>query len=226
MSRRALAFAAACAFLSAVTTFLLWLLPRLYAAPDTFEQSIELHANPFYLARLWVNFIHIFLALVAYGAAAWLLRARSTALAGFGFLWFCLWGFTELLGVTMNIFAVNATWRSQFAAATPEVQEVLRTNLLGFAALWDAMFFLLLVAFLLGCLCYGFAAARAKGVERLVGILFLLAVPLTAAIMLGGYTSIAALDPIAEGVYPVLQPISRGLLGYWLWSSRRVETPA
>lgn len=217
MTRTSLRVAAGFAVLSAVTTFLLWLLPRLYPSPDTFEAAVRLHQNPYYMARLWVNFVHIFFALIAYGAAAWVLYRAAPALAGFGYLWFVLWGFTELLGVTVNIFAVNRTWRPAFADAAPELQASLRTNIAGFAAVWDAMFFLLLVAFLLGTTCLGLAALRGDRLGRWVGGLFLLAAPLTLGIMIGGYTQVHVFDPAMEAVYPVLQPVSRALLGYWLW---------
>lgn len=218
MSRSALKASAVAAVLSAVTTFLLWLLPRMYDSPAGFEQSVALRENAYYLARLWVNFVHIFLALTAYGAAAWLLWRRSPALAGFGFLWFLLWGFVELIGVTTNLFAVNRLWRAQYAASTPEVQEQLRALLLGFEGVWDALFFLLLVGFLLGTTFYGVAALRGAGLERWVGYLFLLAAPLTVGIMIGGYTSLRVFDGFVAWVYPVLQPVSRALLGVWLWS--------
>ena len=217
MSRTSLKASAVAAVLSAVTTFLLWLLPRMYDGPAGFEQSIALHQNGFYLARLWVNFVHIFLALTAYGAAAWLLWRRSAALAGFGFLWFLLWGFVELIGVTTNIFAVNRTWRAQFATTAPEVQEQLRALILGFQGVWDALFFLLLVGFLLGTTFFGAAAVRGTGLERWVGYLFLLATPLTIGILIGGYTSLTAFDGVVAWVYPVLQPVSRALLGVWIW---------
>jgi hypothetical protein len=52
---------AVCAVLSAVTTFLLWLLPRFYDALVGFlDESVALHVNPAYMARWWVNFVHIF----------------------------------------------------------------------------------------------------------------------------------------------------------------------
>lgn len=219
MTTRSLKCAALFAGLSAVTTLLLWLLPRLYPAPGGVDEAVALHANPFYMARLWVNFVHIFFALVAYGASAWLLSRRSLALAWGGMLSFVLWGFTELLGVTVNLFAVNGTWRAGYATATPELQQQLRANIAAFGTVWDAMFFLLLVAFLIGTACYGLAAIRGAGIERLVGWLFLLAVPLTVAIMLGGYTRLTALNVLVDWTYPVLQPVSRVVLAGWLWRS-------
>ncbi len=98
---------------------------------------------------------------------------RSPSLAGFGFVCFLLWGFVELSGVSVNIFAVNADWRAHFAAATPEGQGQLRVLLLGFDAVWDALFFLLLTGFLLGTTCFGLAALAGTGLERWVGIMFL-----------------------------------------------------
>ena len=210
-------FAAICAALTAITTFLLWLLPRYYSAP-TFEDAVALHTNAFYLARLWVNFIHIFLALVAYGAAAWLLSRSAPGLAGAGFLWFVFWGFTELLGITTIIFAVNRTWRPRFATASAEAKAVLRMQIDGVYAVWDAIFFLLLVAFLLGSLCYGLAGIRRTGLTRWIGVLFLLGVPLNVIIMLGEYGGFDALNVVVSVVYPILQPVMRGLLGYWLWT--------
>ena len=205
---------AVCAVLSAITTFLLWLLPRLYDAPSGFEESISLHANSAYMARWWVNFAHVFLALVSYCAAATVLWSRHRTLAALGLLWFVLWGFTELLGVSINIWAVNRSWRAGFAAADAHTREILTTNLMGFSAVWDAMFFLLLVAFFLGTLCFGLAA---KGLEKAVGALLLLAAPLTLGILLGGYTSLTVFTGATEWVYPVLQPVSRALMGLWLW---------
>lgn len=179
------------------------------------------------MARWWVNFIHIFFALTSYCALAAALWRRHQMLAAIGLLWFVLWGFTELLGVTINIWAVNLSWRAGFAVADASSREILRANLQGFSAIWDAMFFLLLVAFLLGTVFFGLAAARGKGLERLVGVLLLLAAPLTLGILIGGYTSITWVKPVTDWVYPVLQPISRALMGLWLWqqSSAHLATP-
>jgi hypothetical protein len=176
-----------------------------------------LHQNSIYLARLWVNFVYIFFALAAYAAAATLSWRRSRALAGFGLLCFMLWGFVELIGVATNIFAVNFTRRAQYASSTPEVRQQLEVLLLGFPAVWDALFFVLLSGFFFGTFCFGFAAALGSGLERLVGVLFLLAVPLTACIMLAGYTSYTFVDGVVAWLYPVLQPLSRALLAGLLW---------
>ena len=206
-----------CAGASALTTFLLWLLPRFYPAPAGFAASVGLHAEPLYMARLWVNFIHEFLALTGYAAAAAALWHRSRFLAGSGFLWFTLWAFTETIGVSINIWAVNRAWRSRFASADAEARAALETNLTGFAEVWDAMFFVILISFLLGTIFLGLAAVGGAGLERAVGVLLLLAAPLTVVILLSGYAGMPFLERFVTWSYPVLQPASRALMGVWLW---------
>ena len=188
----------------------------MYSSPVGFEAQVMLHENPYYMSRLWVNFIHIFFALVAYAGAASALLKRSPALALLGFLWFLLWGFTELIGVSVLIFAVNRTWRAEYMLSSPEMQEIIRTNIEGFEAIWGALFFLLLVAFLLGTSCFGFAALRETGLTRIMALLFLLAVPLTLVIMLDRYMGFS-LSTWISWSYPILQPLSRFIMGYWLW---------
>ena len=219
-----LRLAGACAALSAVTTFLLWALPRAYAPPADFEASVALHRNAVYLARYWVNFVHIFLALAGYLGAALLFARRSLGLSALGMLFFFMWGISELLGVSTILIAVNGTWRAGWAAADPAARETLRTLLAGFDAVWDAVFFLLLVAFLLGTLCFGLAAWRGgERLERAVGALFLLAVPLTVAIIVSGYGGPAWPGALVAWAYPVLQPVSRAALGLWLWRAAGAE---
>ncbi|HEX2219086.1 MAG TPA: hypothetical protein VHG35_09790 [Gemmatimonadales bacterium] len=171
------------------------------------------------MARYWTNLVHIFLALTAYAGAALLLARRSPGSSLLGLLFFLLWGFSELLGVSTILFAVNRTWRSAYTGADPGMQEAYRTLLTGFEAVWDSVFFLLLVAFLLGSLCYGWVARKGVGLERAVGVLFLLAVPLTLAILISGYGGPLWPGVIVSWTYPVLQPLSRVLLGVWLWNS-------
>ena len=179
-----------------------------------------IYQNRFYMGRLWVNFVHIFFALIAYAGAALLMSRHSPALSALGYLWFLFWGFIELLGVSILIFAVNYNWRASFVAADSTTQILLETHIQGFLGIWDAMFFLLLIAFLLGTTCYGVAAVRQNGFERLVGILFLLAVPLTLIITLDGYAGMSLSGWIAWS-YPILQPVSRFLLGIWIWRSAK-----
>jgi hypothetical protein len=199
MNRSLFRIGAVCAGLSAITTLLLALLAG---------GSME---------RLWVNFVHIFLALAGYTAAAVALWPKSRAGAALGLVWFLIWGFTELLGVSIRIWTVEYTWRPALETAGPEQARILQADIDAWMAVWDGMFVLILAAFLLGTLCHGLALSRGAGLERVVGVLMLLAVPLTAAIFLDANRSVTWLGGLVGWTYPVLQPVSRALLGVWLW---------
>ena len=203
--------------LTAVTTFLLWLLPRFYNNVASGPAGALLAVNPFYLGRLWVNFIHIFLALMGYLGAAFIIFKRVGGVVFSGFMWFLLWGVTELLGVSVLIFAVNGSWRHDYLEAGEARQVLLKQQIDFFMEIWDAMFFLLLVFFLLGTLFYGVALWQGRGLEKLLSFLFLLGVPLTIFITVSGYGGPAWPGVVAGWVYPVLQPVNRALLGIWVW---------
>jgi hypothetical protein len=56
-------------------------------------------------------------------------------------------------------------------------------------------------------------------------VLLLLAVPLTLAITLQEYAGASRLAPIVNAIYPILQPVSRALLGLWLWREAAAGMP-
>ena len=209
------------AILTAITTFLLWLLPKLYDAPDNFEASIQLAKNPYYISRLWVNLLHIPLALIAYFGLAYKLRNRELPKVGIGMIWFIIWGAIEMIGISGIIFTVSKNWRANYASASETVQATLQNNIDIYFAIWDSMFFVLLIAFLLGTLFYGWATWKGKGLEKILSYLFWLAVPLTIIIMLSGYFGINGLNNLVDVIYPMLQPVSRFLLGLFLLKSTK-----
>ena len=215
--------AAICAIITAFTTFLLWLLPKFYSDVSSGQAGALLAVNPFYTGRLWVNFIHIFFALVGYLGAAFIIFKRAGGIAFSGFMWFLLWGFTELLGVSVLIFAVNGSWRHDYLKAGEARQVLLKQQIDFFMEIWDAMFFLLLVFFLLGTLFYGVALWQGRGLEKLLSFLFLLGVPLTIFITVSGYGGPSWPGVIASLAYPVLQPLNRAVLGAWIWKES-IET--
>lgn len=218
VSNNFLKFTALCAGLTSFTTFSLWLLSQDYTGASTDLDRAMQHANPFYMGRLWVNFVHIFLALMAYLGAALLITRRSLGLALAGFLWFLLWGFTELLGVSVLILAVNNGLRKSYVNADEATRTFLQRDIDLFIQWWDALFFLILICFLLGTLFYGMGTWKGPRIEKVMSLFFLAAVPLTLGIAISGYTSLAWPGRVAGIVYPVLQPLGRAVLGVWIWT--------
>ena len=144
---------AVAAVATAFTTFLLWLLPRLYQV-GSFEEALSLPANGYYMSRLWVNFFHIPLALTAYFGLAYKLRNRELPKVALGFVWFVIWGIVEMIGVAIIIFSINRTWRNGYAMASDTQRELMKNNIEALLSVWDSIFFVLLVAFFLGTLLY------------------------------------------------------------------------
>lgn len=210
-------FCSISAVLSAITTFLLWLLPKLYIPPESFEAGVRLHSNLYYIARLWVNFIHIPLALASYFGLAVVTRKQHPLLSLFGLGWFVIWGVTEMVGIAILLFSVNGNWRASYETADEVQQTILKNNIQTFYSIWDSMFFVLLVAFLLGSVCYGLATWRSSGLQRVLSYLIWLSVPLTLMIMAGGYAGQAWANEITGYIYPVLQPVSRCIMGIVIW---------
>lgn len=222
-SRMLIRLAALCAIATAFTTFFLWLLPRLYTAPETFEASIALAENSYYMARLWVNFVHIPLALIAYFGMVAMLMAHDPFKITLGYVWFLIWGLVEMVGVSILIFSVNGTWRASYAVSDLSTKAELRQNIELFSSLWDSMFFVLLVAFLLGTAFFGWATWKGKGLEKILSYLFWMAVPLTLCIILSGYFDQTWAGPLVTWLYPLLQPISRFSMGIVLWKSNKTK---
>lgn len=210
-------FCAISAMLSAVTTFLLWLLPKLYTPPETFEAGVMMYTNPYYITRLWVNFIHIPLALASYFGLTVVVSRQHPLLSLFGLGWFVIWGVTEMIGIAILLFSVNGNWRASYAVADEVQRAVLKNNIQAFYSIWDSMFFVLLVAFLLASIFYGLATWRSSGLQRVLSYLIWLSVPLTLMIMAGGYANQAWADEMTGYIYPVLQPVSRFIMGLVIW---------
>nr|WP_299342841.1 hypothetical protein [Allomuricauda sp.] len=208
---------AICAFLTSLTTTLLWLLPKLYAAPTSFEEGVALAANSMYMARLWVNLLHIPLALTAYFGMAYILRKRELPKVGLGMVFFGIWGIVEMIGVSGIIFAVNGNWRTDYTTATVAEKVILKANIESYLSLWDSMFFVLLIGFLLATIFFGWATWNGKGLEKLLSYLFWLAAPLTFLIILSGYFNEVWAGWVVAWMYPLLQPISRFLMGMVIW---------
>ena len=209
-----------CSVLSAVTTLLLIFMPQFYEAPGPFEEQVALHANSFYMARLWIYFIHPFLVLTAaWGVAAKKLDTAAGA-ASTGFIFFGLWGFTEAGQQALSLVALNLTWRAGYAKSTDEaLRQMLHTQMTGFDGIWDALFFLLLTGFMLGNLLYGIALWKGAGLEKILSWLFFFIAAFTLINLVSNYGGPALLSGALGWIYPVVQPVARVLIGIWLWRS-------
>lgn len=218
-SRRFYQAAAICSALSAITTLMLIFLPRVYGPPADFDARIAIVHHPAYIARAWAYLVHPFLCMIAaLGVAASLRRTAGGAVA-VGFLGFMLWGFTEAGQQALTLTTYDR-WRVAYPAADESARALIRTQIGLYLSLWDAMYVLLLCAFLLGNVMYAIATWRAGRLGRVltafyIGAAVLTIFPLSAE--LGG----PALPPLlAAWLYPALQPAARLTIGWWNWTQR------
>jgi len=218
--------AALCSMASAITTLGLIFLPKMYPRPQTFEENIALITNSIYTLRLWDYLVHPFLVVTAaLGVAVAKLPARAAMVVP-GFLGFCVWGFTEALQQSLALVANHYAWRAGYNAADEATKTMIRTHIFGFDAIWDALYVLLLIGFILGNTLYGFGLWKQSRFETLLATLFFAAALLSVFNFLGAFGVAAGADPVLGVIYPLLQPAARTLIGVFLWKTAANLTAA
>ena len=172
VSPKFLRFAAVCAAITALTTLAIHLMPHLWADVGTFEKQLDLRNRGLYLTRLWIVLIHCLLVVVSMYAVCLLSVRAQPGWAGLGFLAFFVFALTEIFRTSLALFALNRTWRTRYAAnPDPEARGSIRAMIEAFSGVNDALFFIFIVAFFLGLLCYGVALATGKTSDRAMGFL-------------------------------------------------------
>ncbi len=217
-SRSLLRTAALCAFLSALTTLAVHLLPGLWADARTFEAQLDLRNNAVYMGRLWLVLVHCLLVVISmYGARA-LAPNGHAALPDLGLLAFVVFACTEILRTSLVLFTVNRGWRAAYvAAADAATRERARSLIEGFSGINGALFFIFYTAFLLGTLCYGFTFWRASGWTRGIGWLFLVWGALGLPMLIDTIAGTEVLSPYFGWVGRYFIAPARALVGVWLW---------
>jgi hypothetical protein len=187
--------------------------------PASAADTIGLHQVSAYRARLWVNFIHVPLALMAYLATLQLLARTSPIFAVQAAVFLTIWAAGELSGLSKSILALNDGWRSSYAAAAAGAEQGgLSLLMSAWRDIWNALFFVVLCAFALGSLFLGIAFLSSNDrLGRLCAMFTLAGVPLTLLIILGGYFGLDWAKAATDIAYPILQPASPLLLALWLW---------
>ena len=213
--------AAICSVLSAITTLILIFLPRFYGPATSFEHRMELVHHPLYQLRIFAYLVHPFLVLTAALGVAAALR-RHAGIIVCGFLGFLLWAFTEAGQQTLTLTAYWR-WANAYQTAEGAARETLRAHIALYDQLWDAMFLLLLIAFLIGNLLYAIVTIRGRGLTRVLGFFYLGAVFLTLAGISGELQGPTLPPLLGTWLYPLLQPAARALIGVWLWRARDYE---
>jgi hypothetical protein len=218
-SRRFYRTTAVCSFISAATTLLLIFLPRFYGPAGSLDERVALIHQPLYQLRAWTYLLHPFVTLAAALGVATALRRFAPGAMVAGFLGFLLWAFTEAAQQTLTL-TVYQRWAAAYPQADAGARDILRLQIASYDLIWDAMFLLLLLGFLVGNILYGSVTIRSRGLTRVVGAFYFAAAFLTLA-GISRELSGPVLPPILETwLYPLIQPAARFTIGLWLWRTR------
>jgi hypothetical protein len=216
-SRNFFRAAGLCSFVSAFTTLGLIFLHHWYPAALNIEERVAREAHPVYTAYLWIYFVHPFFTLTAALAAAVNLARRSAGAALAGFMFFFIWGFTEMAQQSLTLIVRHQIWSAAYRHAADEPSRAaIATFLRGFEAVWNGLFALIVVAFFLANLLYGIAAWKGAGLTRYVSWAYLGAVFVSVFTVAEGFGW--EIQPgIDDWIYPLIQPAARAFIGVWLW---------
>ena len=207
---------AICSVISAATTLLLIFLPKFYGPVTPLELRIEVVNHPLYQLRAWAYLLHPFMVMTAALGVAAALRRTAAGTVLPGLLGFLLWGFTEAAQQTLTLTAFHR-WAAAYRTADMAAREILRTQIAVYEALWDSMFLLLLLGFLVGNVLYGIATLHGRGLTRTISWLYFAAAFLTLTILSGELHGPTLPNIVSAWLYPLLQPAARFLVGVWLW---------
>jgi len=213
--------AAVCSFLSAITTLGLIFLPRLYQPVTTFDERMALANDPAYLTRSWVYFIHPFITVAASLAVAVRQRYRSPGAATLGLLGILLWGCTEAAQQALTKVALDRTWRAAWPTADEAARALIRTQVETYDAIWNAMYFLIIVAFLIGNVFLALAMRDERGLGRWVSFAYWGGAAVTLPLVLQELGAPGLPEALDAWLYPAIQPLGRSLIGLWLWRAAR-----
>lgn len=212
--------AAICSIASAITTLGLIFLPRMMVPVEDLAGRMARVNDPTYRLYAWVYFVHPFLVMTAALGVAMRLRREAASLVIPGLIAFLLWGATEAGQQALSLFAFNP-WRVAWLAGDVAVRESMELRTALYDGIWNAMYFLIVVAFFIANLLYAVALWRRKGFSRVVGGFFGAASALTLPIIIGEVGGGQVLpESIDFWLYPLIQPLGRTLIGVWLWMHR------
>jgi hypothetical protein len=210
--------ASVCAMVYALVTPLnVWLLERI-PRPHSFDDRVALRDNRWAIARRRLVLLSMFFVIVAFGGIAARVYAKSPALAVFGFCFGFLFVLTELLWRSLDLFAVQRVWMTQYAHETDvAAKTALRVLITSFHSGVGALYFVLQAGHTLASLLFGMAVWSGVLLDRVTSaVLFINALRLVLRLteMHGNQKWLATFNhrvyaPVVTAVYAII--------GVWLW---------
>lgn len=220
--RNLLRIAAWASLCSAITTAVLVYGPN----PDPAEGLLaeaRLSSNWLNLYKPWVLFFHPQFAFIASIGAAFVIWKKHPALALIGIFYLLIWAVTEMTQQAFIIDALNQFWRPSLLNAEDAAQrQAFETMLIGFPAISDSQYFVLLFGFGTGSLLMGIGFFSFDMLGKMIGSA-MVAIGLVSLTAFAGYyfAPEVGLTAITGWIYGYLYgPFQTGVrvaLAWWLW---------
>lgn len=149
-------------------------------------------------------------------AAVRVTRATGAAVTAVVFL--VLWAGTEAVQQAIALVAVQWTWRAALAGTSdPDTVLRLRSHIESADGLADAMFLVILMAFVAANRALAVTTWERDPLSRVVSVGFVLAAGLGVISGLTNFGSGVLPPAVMAVLYQTLQPPARILTGIWLW---------
>lgn len=215
VQKKFIRFAAACCFLSVITT--LGIHAYFPDPPPSFEERVLLFRNTIYLVNRWWVIIHCLLVIAAMWGFALLQFKKTPGFAGLGFLFFCVFAIAEITRQLFVLFYMNGL-REQYVTATdPTIREAIKATLAYAPLLTSPLFGLFIMAFGLGGLCYGISLWDSKGFSKWIAVMMLISGIMSLIFLGNSFWRNESLEKFIEKYNLVFTPLLRLLTGVWLW---------
>jgi hypothetical protein len=206
--------------ITGLTTLGLIFLPRLLPATPDLISRAELASNGVYQLRLWIGVIHPLLAVTGILGVTFVVWDRSPGVSATAFLLLLLWGICEV--VQQALLLVGLTWRLYplyLSAADSALRAPIAASIDAVLAVSDALFFVILLAFIAGHVLFAWLLRREPGLGRLVAVAFALAAGLGVLSFATRFGGGVVPGGTMDLLYPLIQPAARVVIGVWLWRS-------
>lgn len=205
---------------SAITTSLLIFLPEPVATD--FAARLALHKDPLYLFKKWVLLFHpIFSFLAMTGITAYCIKTKAHYVIPALFFGL-IWAFTEAAQQAYTLVALNIHWRPEYLSTLDEAsKQIALTHIKSYFAIWDSMYFILILGFGFASLLFGLALLGKDKFTKTLGVVSILIGLFSLLNFISDYLKVTSLLPAVniwyEWFYSYIQPAWRLALGYWLW---------
>jgi hypothetical protein len=185
----------------------------------TFEQRLLLYQDNSYLLNRWWVILHCLLVIIAMAGMRIILAKKTKGFSDLGFIFFVVFGITEIFRQLLVLFYLNGLRRQYLSAVDEASRSLIANHLDNFGLISLSLFGLFILSFGLGNFFYGMGMIRSVRFDRIVGYLLLfwsLGTFLALANELNEIPWLSMALPVFNLYY---QPFMRLLLAVWLWRS-------